>query len=139
MNQNNFSNLNNSNNLSCTNLPFKDKSCNFVPNVKCPPVISTIENVRYNTMHIEIYDDDQLYQPLISNLYSIPEQSESVPVLNSCNNQIPAQCHVSGSEKSEQNKLLMRQKFCYPRVDPEASEFVDKRTDNQKMASILRI
>ena len=52
--QNHFSNLNNSNNLSCTNLPFQDKSCNLVPNVKCPLVISTIENVQYNSMHREI-------------------------------------------------------------------------------------
>ena len=60
--QNHFSNLNNSNNLSCNNIPFKYKSCNFVPNIKCRAVISTIENVQYNTMHIEICDDDQLYQ-----------------------------------------------------------------------------
>ena len=33
----------------------------------------------------------------------------------------------------------MKQKFSYPQIDPAASEIVNKRTDDQKMASILRI
>ena len=59
--KNHFSNLQNSNNLSCYTLPLKDKSSNLVPKVKCPQVVSTIENVQCNTVHIEICDDDQLY------------------------------------------------------------------------------
>ena len=39
----------------------------------------------------------------------------------------------------EQKKLLLKQKFSYPHVDPEASDIVETRTDDQKMASILRI
>ena len=39
----------------------------------------------------------------------------------------------------EQNKLLLKKKFQYPRVDPEESKFVDERSDHEKMASILRI
>ena len=70
-------------------------------------------------------------------MYSLP--AHEVSVFNTCVNQIPAPCHVSGSEKSEQNKILMRQKFSYPRIDPEASGIVDTPTDDQKMASILRI
>ena len=33
----------------------------------------------------------------------------------------------------------MKQKLSYPQIDPATSEIVNKRTDDQKMASILRI
>jgi hypothetical protein len=33
----------------------------------------------------------------------------------------------------------MKQKFTYPRIDPDDSGIIDDRSDHQKMASILRI
>ena len=124
-----FSELKNNNKFSCHTVPI-DKMCNLESNIESPEV----ENFQCN---IEICEDDQLYPPLTLDLYSLP--AHEVSVFNTCVNQIPAPCHVSGSEKNDQNKLLMQQKFSYPRIDPEASGIVYTRTDDQKMASILRI
>ena len=70
-------------------------------------------------------------------LYSLPDAS--VHSYQASVHQIPASSHIVGSEKMEQNKLLLKKKFQYPRVDLEESKFVDERSDHEKMASILRI
>ena len=103
-----------------------NQSCNLVPH-----------DVQCNTVNVELCEDDQLYQPLTSDLYSIPEHF--VPVFNTCIDPSPAPCHFVESEKSVPNKLLMKQKFAYPRIDPPSSDIIDKHSDDEKMASILRI
>ena len=92
-----FSELQNNNKFSCHTVPI-DKMCNLESNIECPEVISTIEDFQCKTVNIEICEDDQLYPPLTLELYSLP--AHEVSVFNTCVNQIPAPCHVSGSEKS---------------------------------------
>ena len=77
-----------------------NQSCNLVPNDKCQPIASTINDVQCNTVNVELCEDDQLYQPLTSDLYSIPEHF--VPVFNTCIEPSPAPYHFVESEKTVQ-------------------------------------
>ena len=86
---------------------------------------------------VDIFNDEYLYPALTMDLYAMP--AEPVSTYQASVHQIPSLSHIVGSEKMEQNKLLLKKKFQYPRVDPEESKFVDERSDHEKMASILRI
>ena len=70
-----------------------NQSCNLVPH-----------DVQCNTVNVELCEDDQLYQPLTSDLYSIPEHF--VPVFNTCIEPSPAPCHFVESEKTVKNKFV---------------------------------
>jgi hypothetical protein len=96
-----------------------------------PPIIDLQCNL------VDIFNDEYLYPALTMDLYALP--AESVSTYQASVHQIPSPSHIVGSEKMEQNKLLLKKKFQYPRVDPEESKFVDERSDHEKMASILRI
>jgi hypothetical protein len=122
---------------SCNTVSIDNKSSKPVSYFECPKVISNVQDFQCNSLDIDLCQDDQLYPPLIIELYSIPVNE--VSVFNNFVNQISASCNVIGSEKSEANKKLMKQKFTYPRIDPDDSGIIDDRSDHQKMASILRI
>ena len=111
-------------------------SCNTVPNNKMPRNLES-ELIDFQCNIVDICHDDQLYPALTLDLYSIP--ANAVSTFNASFHQIPASCHIAGSEKMEQNKLLLKKKFSYLHEDLEASDIVDERTNDQKMTSILRI
>jgi hypothetical protein len=92
---------------SCNTVYSKPVSCNTVSSkpvsyFECPKAISNVQDFQCNSLDIDLCQDDQLYPPLIIELYSIPVNG--VSVFNTCVNQISALCNVIGSEKSEANK-----------------------------------
>ena len=114
-------------------------SCNTVNNDKVPHNLDLVnpQIIDLQCNLVDIFNDEYLYPALTMDLYSLPD--ESVPSYQASVHQIPASSHIVGSEKMEQNKLLLKMKFQYPHVDSEESKIVDERSDDEKMASILRI
>ena len=100
------------------------KENNTVTNI-CNTVHSHNFDSSCNTIEVEICEDDQICQPLINELYTIPSNYVCVYNIN------------VESDKSIRHKQLMKDKFVYPRVDPPSSDIIDDRTDNEKMASII--
>ena len=107
-------------------------------NVKPRKITDTnISDVNCNTVQIEVYEDHQLNPPLVTYLYLVPDNFVCVYNVNQNSDNQSSSCFQIESEKSKQNKLLMKSKYTYPRVDPVPSQIVDDRTDDQKTASIL--
>jgi hypothetical protein len=135
---NNQLNISSCNTLSSESIPCNTLSSESVPcnTISSKQVICNMQDFQCNNLNIDIdlCQNDLFYPPLITDLYFIP-----VNVFHTCVTQNSVNCNVIGSDRSEANKKLMKQKFTYPRVDPEDSGIIDNRSDHQKMSSILRI
>jgi hypothetical protein len=84
----------------------------------CSVTNKLISSTQCNIVEVDIYTDTQMYQPLIDDLFELPIHFKCLYNVNNFHDENPVSCFHIESEKERQNKMLMKSKFSYPRIDP---------------------